>query len=228
MRYSQKGFINIALVIILLVVAGAIGYLAVIKPQCELTSPPDVYTCRSYLGKLIEKMAPKNPATPQPRATIASPGTPTPITSSETANWKTYRNEKYGFEVGYPGDWDKEIKNDHLISFWQKINLTGDLSQENFIQISISQIPLQYKKSFQDDTEKNNNFSIDHFKAIRKVRINTPDGHTENITLFKDDYFFIIDLRSNLSGNTGSIDHKNENLDTTVLEKILATFKFTK
>ena len=30
---------------------------------------------------------------------------PTPLTSIDTSNWKTYRNEEYGFEVKYPEEW---------------------------------------------------------------------------------------------------------------------------
>ena len=38
-----------------------------------------------------------------------------PRPENETANWKTYRNEEYGFEIKYPEDWDwtiiKEVPN---------------------------------------------------------------------------------------------------------------------
>lgn len=41
----------------------------------------------------------------------------------ETANWKTYSNEEYGFKIKYPKDWGKEVKKIddpkilHLIAF---------------------------------------------------------------------------------------------------------------
>lgn len=35
--------------------------------------------------------------------------TPPPVTETiDTSNWKTYRNEQYGFEVRYPQDWNVE------------------------------------------------------------------------------------------------------------------------
>ncbi len=30
---------------------------------------------------------------------------PPPVSTVDTSNWKTYRNEEYGFEVKYPGEW---------------------------------------------------------------------------------------------------------------------------
>ncbi len=33
---------------------------------------------------------------------------PEKIVKDETANWKTYRNEEYGFELNYPDDWQVE------------------------------------------------------------------------------------------------------------------------
>ena len=32
------------------------------------------------------------------------------VMPNETADWKTYRNEEYGFEVKYPADWKEENK----------------------------------------------------------------------------------------------------------------------
>lgn len=44
-----------------------------------------------------------------------------PGEEKEFTNWKTYRNEGYGFEVKYPGDWDyKEGEGHGIGSFWKE------------------------------------------------------------------------------------------------------------
>ncbi|MBI2034050.1 MAG: hypothetical protein HYT13_03065 [Candidatus Liptonbacteria bacterium] len=82
---NQKGFANIILVLVIIVLVGTIGYFALIKgptPTVQQTSTPT-----------------KVPVTQQP-----TPVTPTP--SNETTNWKIYRNEEYSFEMKYPSNWN--------------------------------------------------------------------------------------------------------------------------
>jgi|SRR3989344_787409 len=38
---------------------------------------------------------------------------PTPISQDETANWKTYSNSQYGFEIKYPPGWNFETIPSH-------------------------------------------------------------------------------------------------------------------
>ena len=84
MNMNQKGFANIALIVLVVILAGVAGYFALVKksePVAQQTTPPPTTT--------------QTPTPQQP--------SPTPI--NETASWKTYKNDTYSFEVKYPSDW---------------------------------------------------------------------------------------------------------------------------
>lgn len=76
---NQKGFANIILIVLVVVLAGTIGY----------------FVLRQKQEPVIQQAI-----TPPSTATTLQPTAPT--SADEIANWKTYRNEKYGFEVKYP------------------------------------------------------------------------------------------------------------------------------
>jgi hypothetical protein len=103
---NQKGFINVILVIIIIVLAGALGYFTLVKK-----SPP------------IAQQTPTH--TPTFTPTKISASTPTPTPKDETKNWKIYTNNKYGFTFKYPPSWkvggpplgESSQFNDDLIQF---------------------------------------------------------------------------------------------------------------
>jgi len=50
---------------------------------------------RSVAPPIVQAPPPTPASTPQPQAEVL-----------DTSNWQTYRNDEFGFEVKYPGDWE--------------------------------------------------------------------------------------------------------------------------
>jgi hypothetical protein len=116
---NQKGFANIILVVVIIILAGAVGYFALIKKS--------------------EPMAQQSP-TPTSTQT-KTPVSPTPAPKDKTANWKTYTNAQYGFEFKYPANYvvtKTPGENNKFVTFsvdhFQVIVYPGDLSLDAFIK----------------------------------------------------------------------------------------------
>ena len=151
----MKTILMAILAVLSVALAGVLGYQ-------KLTQPELVPTVVSQ------------PAVNQPVAT----------TSDETAGWKTYRNEGYGFEVEYPGNW-------HVYPLiFQEIDIIGfsNLSEEevkakqesgdftNARSLTIKIINKQIDSWLQEQQRLSDALGIENFSK-EKITIGENEGY---------------------------------------------------
>lgn len=121
---QQKGFANIVLIVLIVVLAGVVGYFALVKKTPEV-------------AQQINSSTPTSTQTQNP--------IPTPTPSDETANWKTYKNGKNNFSFRYPNKWSLSNLGHDNISL-------KDESGKEVIHITLRLRNLDY--DFQNTLEK--------------------------------------------------------------------------
>ena len=230
MKNLQKGFvIPIIIAIVILVVIGGGAYFYVYNNKVEAptnTQEPvacamDAMECPdgSWVGRT------------GPNCEFAE----CPAVQGQTANWKTYINTQYGFEIKYPNNWfmrniSQELPGIELspISFQEldKYNLatTGkDISSvefsESFARFK-NVIKINVKNDLPPKTCESNP------PQIQKVKIGDIIGcREEGYTNWT-----IVNLSLPLPDKNLSllINTTNENEYLDVFDKVVSTFKFTK
>ncbi len=203
MTMNQKGFANIILGVIVVMLVGVVGYFAFVKKSTPIA---------------------QQTPTPTPTQT-QKPVSPMP-TPDKTANWKTYTNAQYGFEFKYPTGW---VANEYSKLGWS-LDLHEATNSKNSVLITEAGLTnFVSQGSAEKNAEYMNKNKPDGFTEIP---IGGGEGFYGTISrdlgglpeadayLVGKDHIFLMII--------GQYGDKSLAQSESFLNQILSTFKFTK
>lgn len=197
LRLKQKGFIPI--LIVLLTAAAIGGYLI-------------------YSGKI-------NIPQKQVAQTLKSDASPAPTGDAETANWKTYISDKYGYSFQYPANLTIQTGSS-LTSFaydvqLDNINYNISFCKPNYCELpNINQLPL----SFQQETVKKTTDLIISGKPAYRIEGQIKLANANNIYQIKEVISLGADQKMEIDANV--LNGTNPDTLRNLLDQILSTVKF--
>ena len=163
---------------------------------------------------------------------------PIPAVTDPTSNWKTYRNEEYGFEMKYPAYWHKDEcawGSGVLIGFGEEQNLFAcgtDAPSKALLDIVVVRKITTLSDSIQEQISSNlqnisvTSTSLDKVTAVRiEGTLKEPEGgwvgpppspgtKVTKVMSYHIDVLYVFSYSSALGSNLGEFD------------QILSTFRF--
>ena len=221
MKNSQKSFAPIALIIILVILAGG-GYFLLSQKSKVESQKEEAKIEQNVVAETQEQT---------PTAKVESQAV-----MEETADWKTYRNEEYGFEFRYPQNWEVNqcesqcVKNLNF-DFLHISNIEAiALARKSKYPEPPSLIDIGIKKTNKDliswlnlwnggaSEIINNPLELDHLRPDSAIQFQGWGRYGESVggnayAFRKKDFNFFI--------SPENFDHN------TIVKGILSTFKFT-
>jgi|SRR3989344_760620 len=145
---DQKGFANIALILIIIVLVGAGGYFIFYKKSEPITQ---------------QTPTPQNPTPPATQT--QNNNSQTTATQDKTASWKTYTNTKYDIEFKYPSSL--------ALTERERTHPTGDSFEISFRENnSLSLTVVVYLKNPTGDIDQSLNYIKTNYKDAQKIVVN--------------------------------------------------------
>ena len=97
---NQKGFVNLFSIMIIIALAGAMGYFIFVKQSCRLKNSPDLYVCGNYLSNLIDLARKPVSVNPTPKNEPVSIYHPVNISHDVKYFYDTIQYPKSGEPIG--------------------------------------------------------------------------------------------------------------------------------
>jgi len=251
---TQKGLAPVAIILavvgILLVGSGAYYLAKNYKPK-----PAENPVNSENIQKNTQPEQPTSPTKPKEQPTSTATKQPSP--TDETANWKTYRNEKYGFEVKYPDKIELKQKVDQGVKTITVKEFNNLVPPEVFAaRIGTSDIPGLSLVRFSGKLKPSNFTDLATYLERKKISCqeamkNSAAGGICSVTevsLGSQKLPALVTLETSVRANTGIVipiergdkileisymyarygnDSDDENIYN-ISQKILSTFRFIK